>query len=82
MLIGRNITRTLKNFDNKRNRKLTKWCGTTMETKENQNRVIILSNTKISEEIQHILNLGLNCHLKTKTIQSKIEMEKLMQQLE
>ena len=66
-----------KKVVNKQNRKLTRWCGNTMNTKENQNGVINSSNRKISEEIQYILNLGLNCHLKTKntTIQSKIEME-------
>ena len=84
LMISRTVARIIENFVNKQNKKLTRWCCTEMNTKENQNRLLNLSNTKISYEIQQILNLGLNCHIKTKTqtIQSKIEMEKLVQQLE
>jgi len=63
----------------KHERKLCQLYGEKLPTKEVISKVVNLTNIVIDNEINEILELGLNCHLKTKPspLVKKIEIEKL-----
>jgi hypothetical protein len=64
--------------------KLARLNGADIFLKQQRESVLNLSNVKIDESMKRILNLGMNCHLRTKynTTRKKIEIEKLFSQIE
>ena len=71
---------TLENLHIK---KLTALYGGNILLKQPQNPVVNLSNHKISEQLQRVFNLGMQCHVQSKYnhIQRKIDVEKLYKQV-
>ena len=67
----------------KHTEKLTKLHGSPLLLKQQPDSVINLSNLVLDEETKDILNIGMNCHLKTKydMTRKKIEIEKLYTQI-
>ena len=65
-------------------RKLSNLYNGRINLKERQDCVVNLSTEKIDPTLNNILNLGLNCHLKSKysKLRKKIEIEKLFRQIE
>ena len=64
-------------------RKLCKIFNGHIFLKKRQDSFINLSSTPVPPKIRKIFNLGMNCHLKTKSnhIRTKIEIEKLFRQI-